>query len=408
VATLPCKLRLAGDWAPCDRRVVTVLDSVSLVVNIEGPILTGSCAEFEKQLKAGPTMFNRYAPVASQPSVAVLANNHLMDFGARGLDETIKTLEGQSYSKNWRCVGAGITKEQANRPLVFEADGIEIGILSRCETQFGVATPTKAGVAAFDARVYDQIRSLKEKVDYVIVSVHAAAEMFPWPSPRRQETWRSLIDAGADIVHGHHSHVPQGWEEYKGGFVFYGLGNFCVDPNKWNWHPQGLWSLAPEFTIDSQGISMSPKTVVIEEMGDSIRVRDANAVEHAKRMVYLDQCNRDLNAPLLLEGLWQEASIKMYNQYYSRWLGFGSDSMIKSGLRLARAKLGRFKRMLIDRSFAGNRNPTQNQLLIWYHLFACDSHNDAIATALGVLGGELEDRRTEETARMVDRYLVLD
>ncbi|MEP1558057.1 MAG: CapA family protein, partial [Lentilitoribacter sp.] len=269
-----------------------------------------------------------------------------------------------------------------------------------------IATEARAGVAGFDASIYDQIRLLKCEVDILIISVHAAAEMVPWPSPRRQETWRSLVDAGADVVHGHHAHVPQGWEEYNGGLIFYGLGNFCVDPDKWGWHPQGLWSLAPELTKTTRGIAMRPKTTVIDDLGDRIRIREADEAENTMHLTYLHQCNLPLGDSVLLEGLWQEASIKMYTEYFAKWLGFKSPSFFGSNLYIIRRRLERLKNLLLTgQGELDSCGPQRSRYLLWYHLFACDSHNDAIGTALGVLSGELEDMRTNQTAFMIDQLV---
>jgi poly-gamma-glutamate synthesis protein (capsule biosynthesis protein) len=402
------KIRIAGDWAPCDKSVCTVLNKSGLILNIEGPILTNGTEGYEKQIKAGPSIFNRSMPMVSQPSIAILANNHSMDFGLSGLVATINSLEGQNESQIWRCVGAGITKDQANKPLIIEENGIRIGILSRCESQFGIASNSKPGVAAIDASVYLQIKDLKKHADVVIVSIHAAAEMVPWPSPRRQATWRSLIDAGADVVHGHHAHVPQGWEEYNSGFIFYGLGNFCVDPQKWKWHPQGLWSLAPELELTKSSIKVKIETTVIEEFGESIRVREASDTERKKHMAYLEQCNRPLSDPILLEGLWQEVSVRMYNDHFAKWLGFYSTSLFKTITHHLRLKLSHIKRRLLGRSVKLEQSASMGNLLLWHHLFVCDSHNDAIGTALGVLGGELEDRRNGVTAQLATEWMVLN
>ena len=278
-------------------------------------------------------------------------------------------------------------------------------MVSRCETQFGIASKTRAGVAALDSSIYKQIRLLKKESDFLIVSIHAAAEMIPWPSPRRQVNWRSLIDAGVDVIHGHHAHVPQGWEEYNGGFIFYGLGNFCVDPKKWSWHPQGLWSLVPELEIIENEIKIAIKTKVIEDLGKYIRVREADATEYAKHVAYLDKCNHPLYNSALLEGLWQEASVRMYADYYAEWLGFQSSSFVSRSIRFTRENLGVLKRRLIN-SGADVHCPSRKQMLLWYHLFACDSHNDAISTALGVLAGEFEDRRSEVTAMLVNELIA--
>ena len=400
-------IQLMGDWSPGKRDVVMLIKNCPSILNIEAPILTDGAYGHEVLSKAGPSMFNLSVPETSQPGVAVLANNHLMDFGHVGLIKTLNALEQQEESPKWRCVGAGLNKDQASKPLTVEYDGVRIGILSRCETQFGIASSTKSGVAAFDPTIYQQISELKKQVDIVIVSIHAASEMVPWPSPRRQATWRSLIDAGADVIHGHHAHVPQGWEEYNGGFIFYGLGNFCVDPQKWSWHPQGLWSLAPELELTENGIKVTIATTVIDELGESIRVREASDGEREKHMTYLDQCNRPLSDSILLEGLWQEASVQMYNDHFAKYLGFDSPSMLKVGARQLRAKLAALKRRLMGGGSQSAQPANIGKLLLWYHLFACDSHNDAIGTALGVLGGELEDCRNEETARLANEWMAL-
>jgi poly-gamma-glutamate synthesis protein (capsule biosynthesis protein) len=256
-----------------------------------------------------------------------------MDYGEAGLIESLVRI-GRF---NLQTVGAGKTKKEAQSPVFFDWNKIRIGILARCEIQFGVATDVSSGVAGFDASIYSQIKNLKQETDIVIVSIHAAAEMFPWPSPRRRDVWRSLIDAGADIVHGHHSHVPQGWEKYGNGLICYGLGNFCVDPKKWRWHPDGLWSLAPELSLKSDGLEMMPKTTVIDDLGDRIRIRDARADESAYHQRYLVDCNRPLSDPRLLEGLWQDVSVRMYKDCYSDWLGFNFS--LKNDLRWFAGKL---------------------------------------------------------------------
>ena len=177
--------------------------------------------------------------------------------------------------------------------------------------------------------------------------------MLPWPSPKRQDTWRALVDAGADIVHGHHAHVPQGWEEYNGGWIFYGLGNFCVDPAKWSSHPHGLWSVVPEISLISAKIQVDFKTTVIEESGEIILVRESTEVEKSAHLSYLEGCNTPLSDRLLLEGLWQEASVRMYFHYYADWLGFNfSASKIIS--RLMRSMAEKLKRFLMVKNASVN------------------------------------------------------
>ena len=92
----------------------------------------------------------------------------------------------------------------------------------------------------------------------------------------------------------------------------------------------------------------------------------------------------------------------MYQRYRAEWLQFSlGRTLIRQN---ARPKLKRL-RPYLRRPKTLSADSTTNQLLLWYHLFACESHIDAIATALGVLGGELEDFRTPDLSDLVDEMM---
>ena len=393
----PKGMLLCGDWAPQKRKVETSLAGL-IVINIECPIFLSEPVESFRAIKAGPLIFNLSSPDSKFNVVAILSNNHLFDYGIKGFQETLRVIK----ANNWIAVGAGLSKKEASAPVFFEWEGKRVAVLARCETQFGVAQVNRPGVAALDSTVFEQIREVKKEADIVIASIHAAAEMLPWPSPSRQDFCRALIDAGADIVHGHHAHVPQGWEEYNGGWIFYGLGNFCVDPAKWKWHQNGLWSLTPELLYYSEKIQIGFKTSVIEDQGEKIFVRESTEIERSEHFSYLDVCNKYLSDRVLLEGLWQEASIRMYFHHYAEWLGFDSKKNW-SFFRVVRRILGKLKRFVTKKAALEYE---KREYLLRYHLFACVSHSEAISTALGVLGGELEDLRTPETKILVDKWMI--
>ena len=269
------ELRICGDWAPGSVSVFPLRVEGPFLVNIEGPILGESLEPFAAAPKAGPHLYNCSLPESHYPIVAILANNHLFDYGLQGYLSTREELEQRAIA----AVGAGTNDAEAKRPLSLTFGNIRVGILARSERQFGVAARGKSGVAGFDASLFAQINELKKEHDVVIVSMHGGAELVPWPSPSRQLTYQSLVDAGADIVYGHHSHVPQGWEIYKDRFIFYGLGNFCVDPAKWSWHPHGLWSLSPKIHLSKKGIELKILTTVIEQKNERIIVRESNSSE---------------------------------------------------------------------------------------------------------------------------------
>ena len=392
-------MRLAGDWAPLRRKVLRLPWTSPLIANLEGPVLPSE-SNVHKLPKAGPYLSNKTLPTGPELLVFILANNHIMDYGHFGLSETLQAIS----SLKAHAVGAGQNAQEASHALFFDWRGIRIAVIARCEVQFGIASCRKAGVSALDATVYRSIKEIKRKADIVIASVHAAAETAPWPSPKRQITFRALVEAGADLVHGHHAHVPQGWEVYEGGYIFYGLGNFCVDPETWSGHKNALWSLVPEIGIQNGRLTVSPATAVIEELEGVLAIRDANLDESKTHQWYLRECNRPLSDHTLLESIWQEASVRMYQSYYGDWLEFQ-----KIPTYLRRNKLStphmvlHAARKLASRFFpkTPRSEKTLSQQRLWHVLFACESHQEAIATALGVLSGVIEDLRSHDTARIV-------
>jgi hypothetical protein len=389
------KINFLGDWAPMDRDVKNINLNNFFFLNIEGPLLKKN--KNISSVKAGPTISSKNFIKSKSKGVGILANNHLFDYGYSGYKETVSLLRKNKFF----YIGAGKTKYEAEKPLILNLNNIKVGVLARCEVQFGVSQANKPGVAGFNANIYKQIKNLKKKTDLLVVSYHGAAELLPWPSPARQDLFRSLVDAGADIIYGHHAHTPQGWEKYNNGIIFYGLGNFCVDPVKWSWHPNGTWSLAPEISYINKKIKFKLKTTVIRDYGNKISINNSNKKEFINHFSYLKLCNEPLLNRKLLEGLWQEASLKMYHDYYSSWLGFNSLKKIRYlktfALKLMRSVLSKKTDII---SFKTRR------LLLHYHLFACNSHNDAISTALGLLSGELKNLRNKRTKKLISKWMI--
>lgn len=387
-------IRLAGDWAPGNCKVEKLPFDCAAIINLEGPVVGIGTDKYKCCPKAGPHLYNSQFPESDHGGVLVTANNHFMDYGAEAASECLENME----ARRWKTVGYGENREIASKPVFLDlAGGIRLGILSRCEHQFGVAQMNSPGVAGFDSTVYDQIRKLRSECDYVIASIHAAAEMFPWPSPMRQDSWRALIDAGAHIVHGHHAHVPQGWEEYNGGVIFYGLGNFCVDPAKWRNKPNGLWSICPKVEFDAGKVNFAPSLMQVREGSDGITVEDVSKSEMTSKLEYLRACVEPLTNRLSLEALWQEFAIYEFKASFSRWLGWED---IKLSARF-RTKLGEISQKLGLRKTNPRAMPKHlGNLLLRYHLFACESHYSAISTALAMLSEEIPDLRNSESTKL--------
>jgi poly-gamma-glutamate synthesis protein (capsule biosynthesis protein) len=155
-----------------------------------------------------------------------LANNHILDYGASGLRETLATLDGIGITH----AGAGSNLENARRASMVTVKGVTIALLSYSFTypaEF-YARSNRAGTAPGYEQFYrSDIARAKQSADYVIVSFHWGVESAGVPKDYQKYTAHRAIDAGADVILGHHPHVLQGIEYYKGGVVFYSLGNFA-------------------------------------------------------------------------------------------------------------------------------------------------------------------------------------
>ncbi|KJS28684.1 MAG: hypothetical protein VR64_23475 [Desulfatitalea sp. BRH_c12] len=155
-----------------------------------------------------------------------LANNHIADYGQRGLKDTIDYL--QKSRIQWG--GAGFSKKQAQRPIVITKNGYRIGVLNLAQPEISAISNLGWGAAVLEpCSAVQQMQKLVSETDIAIGFLHMGVEFFNYPTPNQVALCRALIKAGARIVVCHHAHVPQGYEKYQSGFIAYGLGNFLFD-----------------------------------------------------------------------------------------------------------------------------------------------------------------------------------
>ncbi len=161
--------------------------------------------------------------------VVNLANNHQMDYGIEASEHTRSYLDELNIAYG----GVGRNIQEATSPVILERKGYKIGFLFHSWTNEFVepvpaATSDTAGVAPLSVpEICDAICKLKlQGVDIVIVSLHWGEGKSHNVRPENIYEAHKIIDAGADIIVGHHAHCLQGYEVYKGKPIFYGLGNF--------------------------------------------------------------------------------------------------------------------------------------------------------------------------------------
>lgn len=156
-------------------------------------------------------------------TVVTLANNHLLDCGRAGVTETLDTLALAGVA----ALGAAANEAAAHAPVIRQAGRLRIGLLGYYWNSRTAATPDRPGSAMDppEALAAD-ICHLREQVDRVVVTFHWGVPYEREPLPADRTKARFAVDCGADAVIGHHPHVVQPFEIYRGCPIFYSVGNF--------------------------------------------------------------------------------------------------------------------------------------------------------------------------------------
>ena len=198
------------DWRYPFANVISWFEQDDLtLVNLEGPLCDDGSPVIKRHTFRGP---RAYVNVLTENSVEAvsLANNHTQDYGRRGYEATLTTLEE---------AGVAYVEQNSSRILT-TGSGLTVGLYG----------------ATYDTMTLDNVVSgitnLKEQgVDLIIFAPHWGVEMTYTPTQAQQQIGRAAIDAGAQIVWGSHPHVLQPIEEYNGGVIFYSMSNFSFGGN---------------------------------------------------------------------------------------------------------------------------------------------------------------------------------
>ncbi len=161
--------------------------------------------------------------------VAIVANNHVYDYGEVGLSDTLDTFREAGIP----AVGAGENIDEASAIYYAELDGCTVAYIAGCRVEWAGetrgATESRSGVfrtAESNALICERIAEAKENADFVVVYVHWGQENTTTLESYQLTSGKEFIDAGADVVVGDHPHVLQGIEWYEGKPIFYSIGNF--------------------------------------------------------------------------------------------------------------------------------------------------------------------------------------
>lgn len=222
------ELYISGNWRSCFESVLSFfMENDFNIVDLECPLTHAT----KGIVKTGPHIKSKQETTEIlkylHSNLVATANNHFKDYGWAGMKDTYDVL--QNHGIDW-C-GSGINHNEASKTKEIEIKGLRFAIINMTENEWSTTHGDEPGCNPLDYPIALQaIQAARESnVDFIIVILHGGHEYYPLPSPRMKSQFRFMIDAGADAVLGHHTHIISGYEVYKNKPIFYGLGNFCFD-----------------------------------------------------------------------------------------------------------------------------------------------------------------------------------
>lgn len=346
-------------------------------VNWEAPITNQN----EKQtLKAGPHIKQHSSSQLLLESglfnVFSLANNHILDYGAEGLTNTITILE--CYGKT---VGAATDYDEIYSPLVLTNQGLKVAMIAVGEAQFGCAKSKQDFKGAGYAWLLSEItiRNIikqKQLCDFVVVLPHAGLEMEDLPLPEWQKIYRLFVDLGADLVVGTHPHIIQPKEVYKGRLIYYSLGNFFFNTTNTDkrWH-QSL-GLSCRFLLHQDGSSQ----IKIHEhwlYNNSGKIELNNAAEN-----HFEKNNKILSNPSAYLNTINEIVLEHWQHQHRQYYKIATRPYF-----VGPNVFDRFKKWLY-RQLIGNDVSINNEIML-YHNISIESNRFLTERALRLRNGLL-------------------
>lgn len=261
--------------------------------------------------KAGPSLKQRSGTIALLKNLGFdylsLANNHIMDYGQKGINDTLARCRKQKI----------MTSGDDLAPARFVKNGLKIAIFSLAEQEFGRYGPL------YGTEVDHAIVRASQSSDIIVIYAHGGFEECPFPAAHIRTRYRELIKLGANLIIGSHPHVPQGYERYRGGYIFYSLGNFTVgfSPDE----PRNEWSLVVQAELQDKKIKNVTLQPVYSERG-VISFFDKNKNDQALKILNkisrLTLNERDFNN--FVNYQWQF----LYQDRYERFLQAAQDQKL--------------------------------------------------------------------------------
>ena len=238
-------ISLADNWyimPEYDKNGITGILSEEILNIMKGSTLMVGNSEFTVSNRGSAMRGKQYTFRAKPERLAIydemgmdlvtLANNHVYDFGKEAFLDMLDHFDERKMPR----IGAGRNLEEASSPYYFIINGYKFAFLSATRAEKYVMTPGATDSSEGVFRCYDRtnlinkIKEIRDDTDFIITIVHFGTEQSHTLEKEQMDSARAYIDAGSDIIVGHHAHVLQGVEIYNGKPIIYNLGNFIFNP----------------------------------------------------------------------------------------------------------------------------------------------------------------------------------
>lgn len=318
------------DVSKIDQDLIDLFKQSELnIINLEAPVTSS----VNKIMKTGPHLVSHENSTlnvlkALNINVVTLANNHVLDYGEKGVKDTLSFCQENDF----KSVGAGINLKESSKTLFLSTQQGKIALVNFAENEWSSATEENAGANPMD--IIDnakQIKEAKEKSDFVFVIVHGGHEYYNLPSPRMQKQYRFYAEQGADIVIGHHTHCISGYEYHNGVPIYYSLGNFLFT----NQSTYEDWYIGLVLQVEIKSGQVSTQLhPVIQEKG-SFKLSLLKLSEKQKILNRISKYNSFLTDPMKLKYEWDKFIESQYQSYLEYWspLSFINNRYVKGILR---------------------------------------------------------------------------
>ncbi len=288
--------RLAGegenyDFKPIYENVKYLIEDADVAVLNQETIISESNPV--RGADGGALLFNSPPEVADAVidlgfDVFTMANNHLLDFGASALEESINFWNEKAETYDLTILGAYLNEEDSENIRVREVNGVKIAFLAYAEHingfEFPYDSPLRVIMNYEEDIIERQIKEAKEIADAVIVSAHWGVEDTHVVSDDRIELANKMVNWGADVILGGHTHTAETMEwierdDGTRGFVYYSMGNFiCCQTDNFN-----LIGEMPDFDIVVDGATGE---VRLEDVGCIPNIIHYEAGDYSNLGVY--------------------------------------------------------------------------------------------------------------------------